>query len=334
MRMHGPLLSLLCLCALAGCNRTSGFLHNDLGQRAFKKGNHAEAARHFRMAAADSPQNANYAHNLGVAMLKQGNPGQAEQLFRHALEVDPMHQPSYHSLASLLKEQNRHGEATAMLTEWAETQPYLAEPHVELAWMNRETGNHMAAEQHLRQALKVEPSNATALAHLGQVYDDQGRSGEALAMYRRSLYQDWNQHGVKSRVASLTGQPTRHPYPTGARLVQGQPVQWQATPQLATVPSYPAPQFAARPQTFPAPIASGPFPPQAGIAPQIAVAPQFETAPQWTSTPSTITSGPIPQPAFQPQPWLVPTPDPVASGAEAVQPGERLSMSVPLVEAH
>ena len=69
MRMHGPLLSLLCLCALAGCNRTSGFLHNDLGQRAFKKGNHAEAARHFRMAAADSPQNANYAHNLGVAML-------------------------------------------------------------------------------------------------------------------------------------------------------------------------------------------------------------------------------------------------------------------------
>lgn len=327
MRMHGPLLSLLCLCALAGCNRTSGFLHNDLGQRAFKKGNHAEAARHFRMAAADSPQNANYAHNLGVAMLKQGNPGQAEQLFRHALEVDPMHQPSYHSLASLLKKQNRHGEATAMLTEWAETQPYLAEPHVELAWMNRETGNHMAAEQNLRQALKVEPSNATALAHLGQVFDDQGRSGEALAMYRRSLYQDWNQHQVKSRVATLTGQPTRHPYPTGARLVQNQPIhQWHASPQLATVPSYPAPQFAAHPQTFPAPIASQPFPPQ------IAAAPQF--ANEWAATPSTITSGPVQQPATQPQPLLVPSPDPIASGTEAARPGERISMSVPLVEAH
>lgn len=333
MRMHGLLLSLLCLCFLAtGCNRTSGFLHNDLGQRAFKKGNHAEAARHFRMAAADAPHNANYAHNLGVAMLKQGNPGQAEQLFRHALEVDPMHQPSYHSLASLLKEQNRHEEATAMLTEWSETQPYLAEPHVELAWMNRETGNHLAAEQHLRQALRVDPSNATALAHLGQVYDDQGRSGEALAMYRRSLYQDWNQHRVKSRVATLTGQPTRHPYPTGARLVQGQPVQWQAAPQLAVVPGSPVSQTIPGPQTFPAAIASQPY-----------SASQIAAAPAWTSTPSTITQGPVPQPAVpgssaQPQPLMIPTPEPEWSQpvteARTAQPDERLSMSVPLVEAH
>ena len=315
MRMHGPLLSLLCLCALAGCNRTSGFLHNDLGQRAFKKGNHAEAARHFRMAAADSPQNANYAHNLGVAMLKQGRTGQAEQLFRHALEVDPMHQPSYHSLASLLKDQNRHGEATAMLIEWAETQPYLAEPHIELAWMNRENGNHLVAEQNLRQALKVEPSNATALAHLGQVFDDQGRSGEALAMYRRSLYQDWNQHQVKSRVATLTGQPTRHPYPTGARLVQNQPIhQWHTSPQLATVPNHPAP------------IAAQPFPPQIAAAPQIAS--------EWATTPSTSTRGPVQQPTTQSPPLLVPSPDPIASGTEAAQPGERILMSVPLVEAH
>lgn len=319
MRMHGPILSVLCLCVLAtGCSRSNGFLHNDLGQRAFKKGNHAAAARHFRMAAMDAPHNANYSHNLGVAMLKQGQSIKAEQLFRHALEIDPMHQPSYHSLASLMKEQNRHGEAQEMLITWAETQPYLAEPHIEMAWMNRETGNHAAAEDNLRQALKVEPSNATALAHLGQVYDDQGRSSEAVAMYRRSLYQDWNQHDVKGRVATLTGQRTRHPYPSGAQL---------AAPQFATLPptqQISPPQFvhqtwtptsAQRLQQAPM-IASAPSQPVT-LLPPVPENP-YRQEPQWAEPQS-------------PAPLIV-TPD--ADQAHATYPDHRLSFTAPLVEAH
>jgi Tfp pilus assembly protein PilF len=280
------------------------------------------------MAAMDAPHNANYSHNLGVAMLKQGQPAEAEQLFRHTLEIDPMHQPAYHSLASLLKEQNRHGEAQEMLITWAETQPYLAEPHVELAWMNRETGNHAQAEEHLRQALKVEPSNATALAHLGQVYDDQGRSSEAVAMYRRSLYQDWNQHDVKGRVATLTGQRTRHPYPSGASV---------AAPRYSAAPAYGTPQFAALPPT-----------------PQFAQ-PQFAAQQTWTPTQPTpvIASAPqqsgqvitllppIPEDPYrqelqwgEPQspPPLMVTPD--ADQAHGAQPDQRLSFATPLVEAH
>lgn len=329
MRQHGLLLSVLCLCAVtAGCNRTSGFLHNDLGQRQFKKGNHAEAARYFRMAAADAPDNANYAHNLGVAKLKQAHPAQAEQLFRHALEVNPMHQPSYHSLASLLKDQQRHAEAQSTLAMWSETQPYLAEPHIELAWLSRETGNASAVEHHLRQALKVEPSNATALAHLGQVYDDQGRSSEAVAMYRRSLYQDWNQHGVKSRIASLTGQPTRHPYPTGARLAR--PV---AVPQFATTPVYAAPRISAAPVYGP---------PQAAVG----------STRGWTGTPQTqqaitllppipaqdLSTHSLPAQARESNPWVSSEPVPVGPAepewADAGPADYRISSTVPLVEAH
>ena len=309
MRMHGLLLSLLCLCVLVtGCSRTSGFLHNDLGQRAFQKGNHAEAARQFRMAATDAPQNADYAHNLGVAMYKQGQPVQAEQLFRHALEVEPMHQPSYHSLASLMKDQNRNAEVVEMLTEWSQTQPYLAAPQIELAWMNRETGDYAQAEQNLRQALKIEPANATALAHLGQVYDDQGRPSEAVAMYRRSLYQDWNQHDVKGRVATLTGQPTRHPYTSRQHQTR--------VPQLSALPVYYPSQSVA--------IAQPQFP-----QPQVT-----DSAQGWTGTvprqePQITLLPPIPEqqqgsPVFE-------------SGKSASPPGQtdqRISLAMPLVEAH
>jgi len=142
-----------------------------------------------------------------------------------------MYQPSYHSLAKLLKEQGRIGEAQELMTAWADTQPYIPEPQIELAWLNRETGNHAASEENLRQALQIDPANSTALAHLGQVYQDQGRSSEAVAMYRRSLYQNWYQPDVKSRVATLGG--TTAPIPAvqpasqfayAPTFVNGQPI--------------------------------------------------------------------------------------------------------------
>lgn len=226
--------------AMTGCGMMNGHSRNTIGMHHFKKGNYAEAARHFNMAAVDDPQNADYVQNLATAHWKQGNSEQAAQLYRQALNIDPMHQPTYHSYARLLSEQGRTPEAASMLAMWSETQPYIAQPQVELAWLNRETGNHAASEQNLRQALEIEPNNATALAHLGQVYQDQGRSGEAVAMYQRSLYQDYFQPQVKSRIASLTGSHNVRARPSvqagAATVIASQPL---GTPVAAEWPAFP-----------------------------------------------------------------------------------------------
>ena len=251
---------------LTGCGASNGLMHNSMGTRNFKQGNYAQASRYFKMAAADNPGKPDYLHNVASAMWKQGDSAGAEQVYRQVLDIDPMHQPSYHSLAKLLKEQNRIGEAQNLMTAWADTQPYIPEPQIELAWLNRETGNHAASEGNLRQALQVDPSNATALAHLGQVYQDQGRSGEAVAMYRRSLYQNWYQPDVKSRVATLGGttnpqafSPTATQFAHAPTFVNGQPIIAQnpqpafanyATPQTTIAygqPFQPQPTFARTP---------------------------------------------------------------------------------------
>lgn len=229
---------------LSGCGAPSGFVHNKMGTRNFKSGNYAEASRYFKMAAADNPRKPAYLHNVASAMWKQGNTAGAEQVYRQVLDIDPMYQPSYHSLAKLLKEQGRAGEAHELMTAWADTQPYIPEPQIELAWLNREMGNHAASEENLRQALQVDPSNSTALAHLGQVYQDQGRSSEAVAMYRRSLYQNWHQPDVKGRVATLGGTTTPIPAPQSASQFAQMPTYVSGQPIIAHSPQ---PAFANYP---------------------------------------------------------------------------------------
>jgi Tfp pilus assembly protein PilF len=229
-----------------GCNSMNGRMMNQSGRQYYQRGNYAMAVAEFQRAIADDPDNADHIANLAAALRKQGDVMGSERAYRRALDVEPAHQPSYHGLANLMNEQGRSGEAMALMEMWVSTQPYSTASHVELAWIKRQNNDLRGAEASLRKALQIDPNHSTALAQLGQLYQDGGQSNRAAAMYQRSLSNNWYQPSVQSRLATLQGVGRRatqprmayaQPVVSGAQLVAvPDPAQWTAPAQ----PSGPA----------------------------------------------------------------------------------------------
>jgi hypothetical protein len=138
-----------------------------------------------------------------MSIQKQGDAAASERILRHNLTINAMHQPTYHALAQNLSAQGRGAEAQDLIAGWAETQPYVPEANLELAWISREQGNVPGAEQALQNALRADPTHPTALAHLGQLYQETGRPDLASAYYQRSLAAKWDQPEVQSRLTTL-----------------------------------------------------------------------------------------------------------------------------------
>lgn len=203
-KLFRGLFALASLSVVAGCGTMGSSMANRSGMSYYKKGNYAAAAGEFQNAMKSDPANPDYIANLAKSRMKMGDASNAERYYRQALTIDPSHQPSYHGLAELMLDQGRSQEATAMLSTWAGTQPYIAESHVELAWLQRELGNDSGAVQSLERALDVNPNHATALAHMGQYYEEAGQLDEAVAYYQDSLHADWNQPEVHSRMAAAS----------------------------------------------------------------------------------------------------------------------------------
>jgi len=254
------------LVSLAGCNPMSAFLMNRTGLAYYESGDYTAASKEFQRAVADHPNNPDYIYNLASAVRKQGQVTRAEQLYRQALTLDPGHQPTYHGLARLMVDSGRGIEAAELLTVWATAETWRPEPHIELSWLSRESGDMAVAERHLLNALRASPSHPVVTAHLGQLYQDTGQSDRATAMYQRSLFSDWYQPEVRSRLASLRdqgvgiGQPTslaagpNFAAPVYNATAQPTPL---ITPQFPAIPQ-PATQPVPQPTAQPGPVATQP----------------------------------------------------------------------------
>ena len=353
----------LVLLSITGCYSMNGYVMNASGLGYYDNGNYAMAAQEFQTALASNPRNADYMANLAKTKMKIGDPAGAEQLYQQALSVSPSHQPSYHGYSELLLAQNRGQEALRMMNAWAATQPYVAESHVELAWLQRELGQNDAAARSLQTALQVNPNHATALAHLGQYYQDSGNSTQAVALYQQALRANWNQPEVHSRLAvAAEAAGANHPMgemamargmhpnlvarqqydygrpPAGVpQTVGGAPM--PAAPSIATMPPAafpPNPQqhVAAGTQTFP------PADPYSTFSPMMPMAmgggtitspptPAEESVFDAPASSSASLPAPIPDPAFQQSDESIP----VTSVSSSAEVGAEIAADEPAFEA-
>lgn len=222
----------LALLALSGCNPMTAWTNNQSGKALYRSGRYAAASQVFRRAAIDDPNNPDYLHNFATASRRMGRYAAAEQAYRRALALDPNHQPSYHGLAMTYKETARAEKAYALLTNWAASQPRSAKPLIEMAWLQNEMGDYAGAERSLAGALQVRPGHPLALANLGQLYEETGRTRLAESAYRRALATDWNQPRVASRLQRIDSAQESFPPPFALAVTPYQYHQLSVVPPL------------------------------------------------------------------------------------------------------
>lgn len=161
----------------------------------------------------------------------------------------------------ILTEQNKSAEAIDVFTKLSKDHPTLPEPYNNLAVLYASAGEYEKARAALDQAIRTNPTYATAYENLGDVH-----AKLASQAYDKALQLDQSNSAAKSKltlVRNLVGNttggsnpqvaavtppaPSRAPAPTAA------PAQPVSQPAPVTPAPHPAPQPATKPVEAPKP---------------------------------------------------------------------------------
>jgi tetratricopeptide (TPR) repeat protein len=152
--------------------------YNALGQN-----DKAEAS--LRRALHLDPSNAAANLNLGMLLAEMGRLSEAEQNFRTAFKSDPKSAQAAYNLGVLLSKEHPD-EALIWCRRAAELRPQEPKYAYTLAFVQKQQGKTYDAVRTLEMLLLSGPPLVDAHALLGQIYEEQKKLPEALAVYRRA----------------------------------------------------------------------------------------------------------------------------------------------------
>lgn len=149
-------------------------------------GNTEKAEQSLVRALQLDPDNAEAHFNLGLLKAQQNDRTKAESHLRAALKADPSLAEAAYNLGILLAGDDIE-QAVKMIRKASELRPNDPKYEYTLAFYLRQTGNEEEAIRVLREVIRRQQAYAEAYVLLGDIYEGQGKSKEAEALYRKAL---------------------------------------------------------------------------------------------------------------------------------------------------
>jgi Flp pilus assembly protein TadD len=145
---------------------------------------------------------------LAVVQSAAGRTGEAEHSLGKALESSPASVPAFQELFTLLDAQGRVGELENRLREAVRRAPHAGMLHNWLGLVLKRRGDLHGAEIVFRQGLEAAPDLVGLMANLGELYLQEGRSSEAVALLDGAL--DRDPHSIYARTNLIVALGLEH----------------------------------------------------------------------------------------------------------------------------
>ncbi|MFA6133169.1 MAG: tetratricopeptide repeat protein [Phycisphaerae bacterium] len=154
--------------------------------------------------------------HLDLANLLQltGQYAEAEEQLRAAFRLDPNNTTALIQMGMLLADTGKPQEAIPFILKYVAAQPSSAEGHFVLGVLRSRTGDLPTADKEITLATSIDPRNAKYRINLAAIRNMQGRTAEAVGLYRELLRDNLNwsepMNGLASALATCPDASVRN----------------------------------------------------------------------------------------------------------------------------
>jgi tetratricopeptide (TPR) repeat protein len=164
-------------------------------------GQNDKAESSLRQAIKLDPANAAANLNLGLLLAEMGRLGEAEAALRAAFKADPRSAVAAYNLGVLLA-QDHIDEAIDWCRKASELHPAQPRYAYTYAFYLYQRGHAQSAINVLDGLVRPETAYPDAYALLGQIYEEQGRASDAIAVYQQAVAADRLPEPLRDRFAA------------------------------------------------------------------------------------------------------------------------------------
>jgi protein O-mannosyl-transferase len=202
----------------------NGFAHTSLGLALWRRGEVAEATRHFREAQRINPADPEVYTTLGLLLLEDGRAEEAERYLAEAARLAPRDAVVLNNLGCAFDRLDKPQEAVRWHRQAATLGPRYAQAHYDLGMaLLRQAGAGDEAVACLRQALRLDPGSAVYHCGLAFGLSRQGATEPAAAEYRAAsqLNPGWvRAYDRAARAQATDPEPRRRNGPRAIELAE------------------------------------------------------------------------------------------------------------------